>query len=101
MKVIYTEQALESLAESLRFLIQKQHVSIEQVSNIKTLLLDKADKLPEHPFSGQTEEYLAHLNLGHRRIIEGTFKIIYRVDGNIIYITDFFDTRQDPTKMIG
>lgn len=99
MKVIYTEQALESLSESLRFLIQEQGLSIKQVSNIKTHLLDKTEKLQEHPYSGQTEEYLAHLNLGHRRIIEGTFKIIYRVDGNIIYITDFFDTRQNPEKM--
>lgn len=37
----------------------------------------------------------------HRRIIEGHYKIIYRVEGQAIYITDIFDSRQDPNKMKG
>lgn len=101
MKIVYTEQSIESLAESLRFLIQEQGLSFEKVSEIKTILLDKADKLTENPFIGQIEEHLEHLNKEHRRIIENNFKIIYRVEGNVIYVTDFFDTRQDPNKMNG
>ena len=48
---------------------------------------------------GQREEYLEHLGQSHRRIIEGNYKIIYRIDGDMIYVTDIFDTRQDPGKM--
>jgi len=32
---------------------------------------------------------LAKLQKGHRRIIEGNFKIIYRIEDEVIYITDF------------
>jgi hypothetical protein len=48
---------------------------------------------------GQHEPYLKNLNKGHRRLIEGHFKIIYRIEGDYIYVTDFFDARQDPEKM--
>lgn len=57
--------------------------------------------LKVNPYKGQLESYLEHLNLSHRRIIEGNYKIIYRVDSNTIFITDIFDSRQDPSKMKG
>ena len=47
------------------------------------------------------EEYLRHLNLGHRRIVTDHYKIIYRIEDQVIYITDIFDTRQNPGKMKG
>lgn len=64
-------------------------------------MLDKADNLVSSPKAGQIEKYLQHLDRSHRRLIEGHFKIIYRLEGELIYITDFFDTRQDPKKMKG
>jgi toxin ParE1/3/4 len=57
--------------------------------------------LIENPYLGVVEEYLEHLILGHRRLIVGYCKVIYRISDNIIYITEIFDTRQDPTKMKG
>lgn len=68
---------------------------------LKKLLLDKADSLADNPYLGQLEEHLEHLGKDHRRFVEGNFKIIYRIDGQAIYITDFFDSRQDPVKMNG
>jgi hypothetical protein len=38
---------------------------------------------------------------GHRRLVESHYKIIYRVVGEYIYVTDIFDSRQDPDKMKG
>ena len=101
MKVIYTAQSFESLEESLQFLLEIQKVPLEKVIEIRAQLLDKADSLVKNPRLGQQEEYLEHLEKGHRRLIEGNFKIIYRMKGDYIYITDFFDTRQDPEKMKG
>ena len=63
--------------------------------------MDKADRLITNPHIGQYEAYLEHLEKGHRRFIDGNFKIIYRVESDCIYITDFFDTRQDSEKMKG
>ena len=100
-KSLYTEQSLDSLEEALRFLIKEQSIPVEKVLAIKTRLLDVADGLALFPETGQIEEYLEHLKKGHRRLIEGHFKIIYLLEGEIIYITDFFDTRQAQEDMKG
>jgi toxin ParE1/3/4 len=97
VKLLYTEQALDSLQECLDFL--SAGVPPGKIQEIRDRIIAKADKLLESPFTGQRDEYLAHLGLEHRRIIEGNYKIIYRVTGEIIYITDIFDTRQDPSEM--
>lgn len=99
MKLIYTEQSLVSLEETLAFIAQK--VSPEKLIEIRDRILDKSDTLLQQPLLGQKEPLLEHLGLGHRRIVEGHCKIIYKVVGEYIYITDIFDSRQDPDKMKG
>jgi hypothetical protein len=101
MKVIYTDQSYASLEEAQFFLINKQQIPVEKVIEIISKLLDKADELETTYQQYQEEEYLKHLGMNHRRTIEGHFKIIYRVEGETIYVTDFFDSRQDPAKMKG
>jgi mRNA-degrading endonuclease RelE of RelBE toxin-antitoxin system len=39
--------------------------------------------------------------LQHRRLIVGNYKIIYLIEDDVVYISDIFDTRQDPKKMNG
>lgn len=99
MKLFYTEQAVVSLQECLDFL--PPEVSEEKRLQIRDKILAKAEKLLLKPRIGRREEYLEHLGQSHRRIIEGPYKIIYRIEGEIIYITDIFDSRQDPAKMKG
>jgi plasmid stabilization system protein ParE len=101
MRIIYTDQSFESLEESIQFLLKVQKVPLEKASEIRNRLLDKAESLANNPFIGQYEEYLEHLGKGHRRLVEGNFKILYRIEGGQVYITDFFDTRQPPEKMKG
>ncbi len=99
MKLIYTEQAFIGLEEALDFIAP--HVSQEKLLEIRDRILDKADTLLLQPNQGQREPYLEHLNLDYRRLIESHYKIIYRVIGEVIYITDIFDSRQDLDKMKG
>lgn len=68
---------------------------------IRDKILDKADTLLLNPLKGQKDPYLEHLSLDHRRLVESHYKIIYRIIGEYIYITDIFDSRQDPDKMKG
>ena len=89
MKLVYTEQALVSLEESLEFIAPK--VTHEKLIEIRDRILDTADTLLLQPLKGQKEPQLEHLDLDHRRIIESHYKIIYRVVGEYIYITDIFD----------
>ncbi len=99
MKLVYTEEALQGLEESLEFIAAQ--VSIKTLETIRNNILDRADKLVKNPSSGRREEYLEHLGLDHRRVIESHYKIVYRIVGYTIYITDIFDSRQDPKKMRG
>lgn len=99
MKLVYTEQALASLEETLEFIALS--VSHEKLIEIRNRILDRADTLLKQPLIGQKEPFLDHLGLGHRRLIEGHCKIIYKLVGEYIYITDIFDSRQDPDKMKG
>ena len=99
MKLVYTEQALTSLEETLEFIATK--VSHDKLVEIRDRILDRTDTLLLQPLSGQKEPFLDHLGLGHRRIVVDHCKVIYRVDGEYIYITDIFDSRQDPDEMKG
>ena len=97
MKLVYTEQALFSLEEALDFIAHK--VPHEKLIEIRDEILNGADTLLLHPLQGQEEQLLEHLGLGHRRIVVSHYKIIYRIIEDYIYITDIFDSRQDPYKM--
>jgi len=97
MNLIYTEQAFIGLEESLAFIAPK--VSYEKLMEIRTSILDMVDTLILDPLKGQREPYFESSGLEYRRLIEGHYKIIYRVIDENIYITDIFDSRQDPEKM--
>jgi toxin ParE1/3/4 len=99
MKLVFTEQSLLSLEEALNFIAPK--VSQEKLLEIRDEILDTTDTLILQPLQGQAEPYLEHLKLGHRRLVVNHYKIIYRVIDETIYITDIFDSRQDPDKMKG
>ena len=49
---------------------------------------------------GGIEENLIGLDQGHRFLLKGNYKIIYKVVGDIVYITDVFDCRQNPQKIL-
>lgn len=53
----------------------------------------------KNPLAGQIESTLEQIGEGHRYIIEGNYKIIYKKVREGILITDVFDTRQDPKKI--
>ena len=76
MKLIYTEQALISLEEALEFI--SPAITHKKLIEIRNKILDTADTLVVHPLKGQKEPYLEHINLGHRRIIEGHIKLFTR-----------------------
>ena len=99
MKLVYTEQALIGLDATLEFLAK--NVTNVKLIAISNRILDTSEELLKQPFMGQEEPLLEYLRSGHRRLIVGHCKIIYKVVDEYIYITDIFDSRQDPDKMKG
>ena len=64
-------------------------------------LIDPAQLEIYQESSNSAEKFLAHRGKGHRSLREGRFLIIYYLDEDTIYITDFFDTKQHPAHMRG
>ena len=96
-RVQFTDQAIARLDEILSCL--RLSMPEDAALQVGKKLLDKAESLKQYPYKGQQEEHLQGIGLGHRRLVVDHYKIIYRVTATGIYITDFFDTRQDPRKM--
>ena len=99
MKLLYTEPAKQRLAD-----IEDYTTAASSEAKARKLidgLLDKALGLRDHPLLGMPEPRLAKRGQGHRCLIVGRFKIVYFVEGDPIHVTDFFDTKQHPSRMRG
>jgi plasmid stabilization system protein ParE len=97
MTVILLKKAQERLDDIIEY-YQKLGYG-KRGRKIRAAVLKKALLLKGHPNLGVVEEQLAELGLGHRFLVEGNYKIIYRTEGQYVLITDVFDTRQDPDKI--
>ena len=101
MRLVFTEQAQQSMNNSFLFLLDEQGVPSQKIDEFRDNLKLAIKRLLKNPYLGQRETRLQYLNKDHRRLIEGYFKIIYFIKDDSIYITDIFDSRQDPKKMKG
>ncbi len=97
MKVLWTKSALASLYDIYKY--YNENVSITIAYNVRDNILAAARQLEQHAHIGQSEELLKEMESGHRYIVKDNYKIIYKIQTNKIYITDIFDTRQDPDKI--
>ena len=97
MKVTISQKAQSNLAEILEYYRQKGY--LKHGRKIRARIISKIMRLKDFPKIGQEEENLKELNLGHRYLVEGNYKILYRIAENEVLVTYIFDTRQDPEKM--
>ena len=70
-------------------------------ARLKHRLLSRLRDLERAERTWPIEEYLEHEGKGHRKMLEGNYKIIYWIDGDKAIVTDFFDVRRDPKEMRG
>ncbi len=63
-------------------------------------ILDSVEELGSLRGIGSIEPNLAHIHGNYKYIVCGNYKIIFRVIADIVYVTDIFDCRQDPVKII-
>ena len=99
MKLEVAESAWESLARLTDY--WSDFRSPERIEQRVDELWDTVDWLLQHPYAGHREKYLEDLQLGHRSWSVREVKVIYRVVGKVLRVTQFFDARQDPDKMRG
>jgi plasmid stabilization system protein ParE len=63
-------------------------------------ILDSIEELGNLPGIGSIEPHLAHIPGQYKYIGCGNCKIIFRIANNIVFVTDIFDCRQNPRKII-
>lgn len=97
MKVLWTKSALASLYDIYKY--YKENVSITIACKLRDNILAVASQLDKHSHIGQIEELLKEMEGGHRYIVKDNYKIIYKIQTHKVYITDVFDTRQNPDKI--
>jgi len=97
MKILWTKFALNSLHNIFNY--YKENVNEVVAQNIKTSILSGTRQLEKQPLSGTIEKLLLNMEEGHRYIIRGNYKIIYKIQNKKLFITDVFDTRQDPESI--
>jgi toxin ParE1/3/4 len=97
MKVIWSDFAAQALKDIFDY--HKEVAGRNIAQKLKAKIFDSTRQLQKYPGSGQVESSLEELVEGHRYIVRGNYKIIYKKVREGILITDVFDTRQDPVKM--
>ena len=64
-------------------------------------MITKAKSLSTNHERGQEEEVLRPLQKNYRYLLaEQHYKIIYRTEKEMVIVTDVFDARQQPKKLI-
>jgi len=97
VKVVVLPQALERMRRTLELVYPDAGDLVRD--RIIDRVFDHIGLLARYPGLGQPEPDLASLGLGHRRLIVGHFKVIYRIDGELVVVLDIFDSRRDPVTM--
>lgn len=97
MTIVFTANAKKRLRQIFDYYCDKDLPAV--ALRIRTSIENRILYLEKFPRMGAVEEALRDLGLGHRYLVEGNYKIIYRIAEDMVYITDVFHARQDPSKM--
>ena len=98
MKIVWTRSPKTDLRVIFDYYKYKASVSIAH--QLKNACFDRVEILYKNPEAGPIDELLEGLKEGHRYLVEGNYKIIYKIVADTIFITGVFDTRQNPQKII-
>lgn len=84
------------LERDLRSLFRE--ASPAKATEIVNKIIDRAETLENYPKRGRVEDDLISLGKGHRYLQEYHYKIIYKVDREIVIVTDIFSNYQKPIR---
>lgn len=93
----WTTEARDDLKEIAKY--YKKEASKEVASKQTKSIKHYADLLVVNPLLGFKESLLENEVKEYRSLIHGNYKIVYRIENDIVYINRIFDCRQDPDKL--
>jgi toxin ParE1/3/4 len=99
MRLVYTTTARGRLKSILAYI--KEHHSKERSVRFRKEILDRSQELIDHPAMGHPLDISTSVGRRHRGLALGRYLIVYPVEADTIYVTDFFDTKQHPSGIRG
>lgn len=98
MEVIFAAWAENCLKEIYDYYSKK--ATPEKAAEIVNKIIDRTETLENYSNRGRIEEGLRPLGNEHRYLLEYHYKIIYKVEGEVVIITDIFSNHQKPSKKL-
>ena len=96
-RVVVTEGASKSMQNIIEYLMEQgAHAAARNVYRELLSLTRKLNKLPRR---FPREKYLRNSNGEFRVVTRWSYKIIYEIVGQNVYIIDYFHTSQNPNKI--
>jgi plasmid stabilization system protein ParE len=92
-KIIWNKRGQNTFDDTINYL--HDEVSQQSAETFFNIVYDKIDKLVKQPFIGRkvgSTKSVRVINLDKHR------QMFYRIVGTTLYISYFFDTRQNPNK---
>jgi len=97
MNIIYSRKATQTLDAIYEFLNRK---SARAAAAIHNEILDEIDRLLLFPQMAPIEQELDNRSFVYRGlVIRHTYKVIYRIEEQTIYIVDIWDCRRNPSTL--
>ena len=96
-KIIWSDFSLRQLKKIHNF--YKNEASEETAQKLTKLIVQTTIQLETNPQIGTKEPLLEDYEFEYRFLVKKNYKIIYRLDNNIVRVISVFDTRQNPNKI--
>jgi toxin ParE1/3/4 len=98
MKIIWSDTALKQLEDLYDY--YKLNASVRVARNISKTIVEASLQLNKSPLIGTKEPLLQDRKFEYRYIVvKKNYKLIYRIDSQIIFVISVFDCRQNPIKL--
>ena len=94
--MIWSTEALVDMETIYDFLAEH---SQQAAQNVIEKILSRISQIEIFPESGATQLRLKNPDKEYRYLVEGNYKIIYKITGQQAYIATVFDTRYNPDKL--
>ncbi|MCF8246798.1 MAG: type II toxin-antitoxin system RelE/ParE family toxin [Saprospiraceae bacterium] len=98
MKTTWTNYAIFTLKGHYEYI--KKAKGVKFARSWRKKIFDRTEYLKAFPRHGRQESSILHPTQEHRSLLEGNYRIVYRIEDQEVYIIHVFDTRQSPDKLV-
>ena len=97
MKVVWQEPAREGRRQVAVYI--RKEFGTKRAKIFRQAVDDTVQLLMRSPYIGKVDPlFESHATTYRSIIINGLNKLVYHIDGDTIYIVDFWDTRREPAN---